>query len=66
MAIVVVFRGTDDARNWMTDFDGIKTDYPLCDGCKVHRGFYDSYQTLSPKIHQIYQKFRAMYPTFDV
>jgi len=48
-AITVIFRGTVPwlIKNWISDIDTVKVDYPLCPaGCKVHRGFYLAFKEL--------------------
>lgn len=48
-AIAVIFRGTVPwlIKNWMSDLDFIKVNYPYCaNGCKVHRGFFNSFKEL--------------------
>lgn len=45
-SIYVVYRGSQDIRNWVTNLDAVKTSYtsyPNCN-CKVHKGFYDAEQ----------------------
>jgi len=44
--IVVLFRGTTDFANVLVDIDTFKVDYPACNGCEVHKGFYDAYLNL--------------------
>jgi len=40
--IVVSFRGSDNIKNWIDNLDFHKTkEYPKCNGCRVHAGFYD-------------------------
>lgn len=29
-------------RNWIANIDTVKTTYPGCAGCEVHKGFYKS------------------------
>jgi hypothetical protein len=44
---VIVFRGTDDARDWIASLNRFTVDTPHG---KAHRGFYDAYQRLKPQI----------------
>ena len=47
-AIYVVFRGSEDVKNWITNLDALHTDY-VDDGCKdctVHKGFYSAEQSV--------------------
>ena len=46
-AIVVAFRGSANIKNWISDFDAAQVGYSRCSGCNVHRGFYNSYSTVS-------------------
>eukprot|EP00968_Pinguiococcus_pyrenoidosus_P004692 scaffold302_cov247-Pinguiococcus_pyrenoidosus.AAC.18 len=36
--IMVVFRGSSSAPNWITNLDIRKMEYPHCEGCMVHEG----------------------------
>ncbi len=48
-SIIVVFRGSSNLRNWITDEKFIhKAQYedPNCYACHVHAGFYYSYKKL--------------------
>lgn len=38
--IYVVYRGTKDVENWIDNMEATLVDYPHCDGCKVHNGWY--------------------------
>nr|CDX09925.1 lipase [Yarrowia yakushimensis] len=46
--IVVGFRGSHTLKDWIVDLivirEAVDTAYPGCDDCRVHMGFYDSYQ----------------------
>ena len=48
LTAVVSFRGTipSSLKDWIDDLNFIKKDYPLCDGCEVHEGFWESYTSL--------------------
>lgn len=48
--IVVNFRGSKSARNWLAnlDFTAIPTD--ICPGCTVHQGFWNSWLEARPRI----------------
>ena len=45
--VVLTIRGTRNIKNWIQDFDYFLIDYPHCDGCKVHRGFYSDFHGLN-------------------
>ena len=38
---ITVLRGSHSTQNWIDDFDLRLIDYPLCNDCKVHEGFYN-------------------------
>lgn len=49
-SIYVVFRGSSNIPNWLSDFDTTKTPYtawPECN-CQVHSGFYRAEQAALP------------------
>ena len=45
-SIYVVYRGSQDIRNWITNVDAVKTTYTTFPDCKcsVHKGFFDAEQ----------------------
>jgi hypothetical protein len=44
---LIAFRGSKKFVNWLLDFNfAWKEPYPTCEGCKVHDGFYSSWQSL--------------------
>jgi len=62
--VIVAFAGTDPLRlqNWIDDLNFIKTDYPNCEGCKVHKGFYNQYSRVQTQIVQAASSFIAADP----
>jgi len=66
--IVVSFSGTDPAsiRNWIDDIDTIKTDYPYCDGCRVHEGFYRTYQSTDAQVKSLLNLYTSTYPAATI
>jgi hypothetical protein len=51
-SVVVVFRGTSNVQNWLTDvgiFSEAYSEDPKCKNCRVHPGFYNSYVKLVKK-----------------
>lgn len=51
--LVVAFRGTEptSTKDWWDNLDFVKEAAPvLCEGCHVHSGFYDAYNSLAPGI----------------
>jgi len=58
--IIVAFRGTIlDIKNWLADLSIVQEDYPNCDGCTVHQGFYNSYLNLKPKFFSYVQQLQS-------
>lgn len=37
--ITLAFRATSSDQNWALNFDFIRSAYPLCSSCSVHKGF---------------------------
>lgn len=50
-SIVVVFRGSNNIKNFLTDAMILKTNYEkhLCKKCELHSGFFTSYRKLTDK-----------------
>jgi alpha-beta hydrolase superfamily lysophospholipase len=65
-SIITSFRGTDNLVNLLSDADFIKFDYPGCENCQVHRGFYESYHSLSADVLSYLQRLKALYPEATV
>jgi hypothetical protein len=62
-AIVVAFRGSSNLLNWISDLDFPKhTEYPKCDGCKVHDGFYKAWVALLPGVRAEVLRLHAAAP----
>lgn len=67
-SIYVVFRGTEDVRNWMADLDIFKTEYtsyPDCD-CYVADGFYGAEQLVISDIIDQVTQLKAKFPSYSV
>ena len=58
--VIVAFAGTNplSIQNWIDDLDMIQTDYPLCPGCKVHEGFYRSYNSVRDTVRGLIDSYR--------
>eukprot|EP00428_Durinskia_dybowskii_P083447 CAMPEP_0170420110 /NCGR_PEP_ID=MMETSP0117_2-20130122/35164_1 /TAXON_ID=400756 /ORGANISM="Durinskia baltica, Strain CSIRO CS-38" /LENGTH=222 /DNA_ID=CAMNT_0010678519 /DNA_START=248 /DNA_END=916 /DNA_ORIENTATION=- len=63
--IVVAFSGTDplSIRNWIDDLNFFKTNYPYCDGCEVHEGFYNTYLSVQDSVKSLVSSYQSQYPT---
>lgn len=48
--IIVAFRGSVDIANWILNFKTTRTSYPLCDGCSVHVGFNQGFNSVKPQV----------------
>eukprot|EP00827_Trimyema_finlayi_P004458 TRINITY_DN444_c0_g1_i2.p1 TRINITY_DN444_c0_g1~~TRINITY_DN444_c0_g1_i2.p1 ORF type:complete len:245 (+),score=77.22 TRINITY_DN444_c0_g1_i2:67-801(+) len=48
--LYVVYRGTNNLKNWWQDFEAIHVNYPKCKDCKVHKGFLDDTNSLTKDI----------------
>lgn len=59
--ILVVFRGSENIQNWITDLEAKKIDYSRCKNCKVHDGFYIAWQSLANIVMQQVQELRRKY-----
>lgn len=66
--IVVAFRGSSNIPNWFADLDFVFTTYPNteCSGCEVHRGFLQSYQSMSSNIISDVQSLVSQYSSAAV
>jgi predicted lipase len=62
-AIIVAFRGSDNTKNWIDDFDFLQIAYVRCAGCLMHNGFYLAYLSIASKmkaqIEFLLQKYRG-------
>jgi predicted lipase len=65
-AIVVSFRGSEDFQNWLSDLEVIRVDYPLCEKCSVHKGFYHAEQAVYSGILGEIKRLRGQYPSYDI
>lgn len=49
--IVVSFRGSSNIPNWISNLNFPKEkQYPKCNGCKVHRGFYKAWDSVRERV----------------
>jgi hypothetical protein len=67
-SIYVAFRGSSSVRNWLTDAYCVKTAYATYPDCKaeVHKGFYESEQTVFPKVLDAVKKLKSQFPSYAV
>lgn len=67
-SIYVAFRGSSSVRNWISDFDVVKTSYtsfPECD-CEVAQGFYRAEQSVIGIVVDEIRALQVRYPTYAV
>lgn len=59
--IIVAFRGSESIPNWITNLDFRKSDYPHCEGCEVHTGFYHAMQSVYDDVLEEVSDLTAAY-----
>jgi len=64
--IVVALRGTVTLKNMQHNWKLQLVPYNLCDDCKVHKGFYDTYETSKKFIIDTVQKFYTEHSTANL
>jgi len=57
-SIYIVFRGSQSLSNFVDDFD-IRTQEAYCDGCLVHKGFYEAIQTVLPGVFEEIERLKT-------
>lgn len=64
--IVVAWRGTIDAKNWIEDFGYKKIPYSRCKGCEVHAGFFAAYASVEKSVDENIVKLMNKYPNASI
>mmetsp|Transcript_1338 Transcript_1338/g.2168 ORF Transcript_1338/g.2168 Transcript_1338/m.2168 type:complete len:287 (+) Transcript_1338:84-944(+) len=66
--IIIAFSGTNpfDIQEWIDDLDFLKMDYPYCDGCNVHEGFYKTYLSVSDQVWNLTSAYLSEHPSATV
>ncbi|KAI9031032.1 Alpha/Beta hydrolase protein [Phycomyces nitens] len=62
--INVVYRGSNSVKNFVSDFQTDKIDYPPVKGTQVHRGFYDSYLDVADLVVPVVQQEIELHPDY--
>ena len=63
--IVLAFRGSKSKSNWRTNNKFTLKDWkPICEKCRVHRGFLEAYEAVRPKLLEELKKARAKYADY--
>lgn len=68
-SIFIVYRGSSSRLNWEEDFEVAQVKYDTwseCEGCKVHRGFYQTAKNLIPQTLDAVRSLVAKYGDYDV
>ena len=67
---MIAWRGTVDTKNWLEDLDFKQIDYSdqQCSKCKVHKGFYNAYVSVSGLLKDKIKTLLGLYPqaTLDI
>lgn len=67
LKVVVVFRGTDDLENWITDLESaVLTSYKNMSGIEVGLGFYKEWNDLMPQVLPAVQSLAQKYPSYKI
>ncbi|KAJ2845126.1 hypothetical protein IWW36_004915 [Coemansia brasiliensis] len=65
--IVVAFRGSADAEDWIQDSEFAFDPWPPhLQGSMVHHGFLSAYQSVAPNVTNIVTQLTARYPSYKV
>ena len=44
----------------------MKTSYPYCSGCEVHKGFYETYLAVQSQVLQLVGSYKSKHPTAKI
>lgn len=66
--VIIAFSGTKatSRKNWVDDIDFPLIDYPYCNDCKVHSGFYKSFLSVAIKIRLIINNVMLNFSTAKI
>ena len=60
-SIVIAFRGSVDIANWILNLKTVRTSYDLCDGCSVHIGFNQGFNSVKDQVNSHINTLFALY-----
>ncbi len=60
-SIVIAFRGSVDIANWILNLKTARTSYDLCDGCSVHIGFNQGFNSVKDQVNSHINTLLALY-----
>src|SRR5690349_6392476 len=64
--ILVVFRGSSTSDNWFTNIEFEKVETGLCDGCKAHSGFWDSWKDAQDAVKPALKQASTRHPGYKI
>ena len=64
--IIIAFRGSVDTANWIMNLKTTRTSYPLCDGCSVHVGFNQGFNSIKVQVEAIVENLFGKYPSASI
>ncbi|KAK7197888.1 lipase [Novymonas esmeraldas] len=68
--IVVAFRGTSTATNWLQNIKYFRTPYTISSSCgaacEVHRGFFSTYLSVRPQVNMAVMRLIGLLPGYQV
>lgn len=64
--IIVSFRGSTNLKNWIQNLKFIHTLYPYCDGCKVHKGFWEVWQSMKDQVMRAVSGLHRQHSNYDI
>jgi putative lipase involved disintegration of autophagic bodies len=61
---VIAFQGTETSKQIKVDLNlSLSNTTDICDGCKAHSGFWQSWQEARPKVLEAISSARKKFPT---
>lgn len=64
--IVLSFRGASSIEAWIANLDFARVDSDLCDDCGVHKGFWESWLSVTEPLTAAVEKAISDYPSYKL
>ncbi len=66
--MILSFAGTDplSLKDWIDDIGFFPEDYPYCDKCQVHSGFYHAYLSVRDKTRELVKVLKDENPSVKI
>jgi hypothetical protein len=64
--VFVVFRGSEDVVNWVTDLEMTQVEYSKCPNCFVHQGFLNAELSVIDEVRREAERLLLLHPTADL